>query len=139
MPNTRRDLHPGTVWLDTFQVMTSELLGAYAPQDLATTSYALAKFAYRPKPAWLLRLQEVALLKEDDFTEQALAIAAWSVLVLDTGKVCDSMLARAVRLPLWVLAAPARRRSSRVLRARFRSIAAGVSGERAESGAAAAG
>lgn len=77
--------------------MTSDLLGAYAPQDLATTSYALAKFAYRPQPAWLQRVQEVALLKEDDFTEQALAIAAWSVLVLDTGRTCDAILARAAR------------------------------------------
>lgn len=87
------------MWLDTFQVQTSELLSAYAPQDLATTSYALAKFAYRPQTEWLRRLEEVALLKEDDFTEQALAIAAWSVLVLDTGRICDRLLARAVRAP----------------------------------------
>lgn len=76
---------------------TGDILGAYAPQDLATTSYALAKFGYRPQAAWLLRLQEVALLKEEDFTEQALAIAAWSVIVLDTGRICDTLLARAVR------------------------------------------
>ena len=65
-------------------------------QDLATTIYSFGKLFYKPRPEWLLRLQAVCLAKSDAFTEQALAISVWAILVLQAGASCGRLLATAV-------------------------------------------
>ena len=77
-------------------MITAEALPTFAPQDLATTLYSLAKLSYRPRPAWMRLMEAECLAKSDNYTEQAMSITAWSALVLQTGDPGGAMLARCV-------------------------------------------